>query len=99
VKSVLTVILLSVLCWLCIQAAGAMREARRWGAYVAISFGVLLLLFAGSIIHDMYHPEHQVNDEGYALLLVPFIAGIGFWWCVYLNLPRVRARFASNDSR
>ncbi len=97
-RSVFTECGLILLCWLCVQAAKALRKTRRWGAYVAIAFGVLLLLFAGSIINDMYHPERQVNDEGYVLLLVPFIAGVGLWWCVYVHLPRVRTRFASNDS-
>lgn len=99
VKPMLTIVLIGLLSWLCIRAARALRETRQWGAYVAIVFGILLLLFVGRIINDMYHPERQVNDEGYALLLTPFIAGVGLWWCVYLNLPRVRSRLASKQLR
>ena len=42
--SFLLVILMCALTWLCIRAARALREARRWGAYVAMVFGLLLLL-------------------------------------------------------
>ena len=59
---------------------------------------MLLLLFAGSILDDTYHPERQVIDEGCAMLLVPILAGAGLRWCVYVNLPCVRARFASKDA-
>jgi len=97
--SILIVIITSALTWLCIRAARALREARRWGAYVAIAFGLLLLLFTGDFIYDMYHPERQSPDEAFGILVVPFMLIVGLWWCVYLNLPHVRVRLASTQSR
>jgi hypothetical protein len=96
--SILIVAITSAFTWLCIRAARALRQARRWGAYVAMAFGLLLLLFAGDIIYDMYYPHLQVPDEGYGILLVPFMLIVGLWWCVYLNLPHVRVRWASTPS-
>ena len=68
----------------------------RWGAYVAMAFGLLLLLFTGVIVYDMYHPEKQSADEYFLILIVPFTTAVGLWWWVYLNLPHVRARLTGN---
>jgi multisubunit Na+/H+ antiporter MnhB subunit len=82
----------AALTYLCFRAAAALRNARRWAAYVAIGFGLLLLFFSADIVHDWFHPDpHQLPDEGYVIVLVPFCVTIGLWWCIYLNLPRVRA--------
>ncbi len=81
----------SALAWLCLKAGKALREARRWGAYVAMAFGLLLLLFPVLFIYDLHHPERQSVDEGYGIVLIPFMVLVGLWWCVYLNLPHVRA--------
>lgn len=97
--SFLIAIITSALTWLCIRAAQALREARRWGAYVAMAFGLLLLLFTGDFIYDMYHPERQSPDEGFGIFVVPFMLIVGLWWCVYLNLPHVRVRLAAHQGR
>jgi hypothetical protein len=97
--SLLLVLIMAALTLLCIRAAKALRNARRWGAYVAISFGLMLLLFSGAFVYDMYHPERQGPDDYFGILFVPFTLLLGLWWCVYLNLPHVRARLASSDSR
>ena len=92
----LVVIIMTALTWLCLRAAAALRDARRWGAYVAMAFGLLLLLFTASFIYDMYHPERQGPDEYFGILFVPITLLIGLWWCIYLNLPHVRAYLDSS---
>jgi hypothetical protein len=93
--SLFAVIIMSLLTWLCLKAAAALYDARRWGAYIAIVFGLLLLLFTGSFVYDVYHPERQSPDEYFLIFIVPFTLLIGLWWCIYLNLPHVRARLKS----
>jgi hypothetical protein len=85
----------SALAYLCIRAAKGLRDAQGWAAYVATGFGLLLLLFSGTFIYDVFHPERQGPDEYFLILFVPFCIAIGLWWCVYLNLPHVRAHFKS----
>jgi len=94
--SILIVIIMSALTWLCIRAAKALYDARRWRAYVAMAFGLLLLIFTASFIYDRYHPERQGPDDDFAILLMPFTLLIGLWWCIYLNLPHVRAYLNSS---
>ena len=84
-------LIMGALTWLCIKAAKALRDARRWGAYVAMVFGFFLLLIPALFTYDMYHPERQSVDEGDGMVLIPFILFVGLWWCIYLNLPHVRA--------
>lgn len=97
--SFLLAVLMCALTWLCIRAARALREARRWGAYVAMAFGLLLLLFTGDFIYDMYHPERQSPDEGFGIFIVPFMLIVGLWWCVYLNLPHVRGQLSASTQK
>jgi hypothetical protein len=87
----LTVIILTALTWISFRAAAALRDGSRWGAYVAMAFGLLLLLFTGSFVYDIYHPERQGPDDYFGILIVPFTLVVGLWWCIYLNLPHVRA--------
>jgi len=77
-------------------AARAMREAQRWSAYLTMAFGAMFLLVCFFLVFDFFrpfHPEIQAPDADYALLLVPFFFPLGAWWCIYLNLPHVRAYF------
>jgi hypothetical protein len=87
----LTVIILTALTWISFRAAAALRDGSRWGAYVAMAFGLLLLLFTGSFVYDIYHPERQGPDDYFGILIVPFTLVVGLWCCIYLNLPHVRA--------
>jgi hypothetical protein len=86
----------SALSYLCFRAAAGLRDAQRWAAYVAVAFGLLLLLFSGDVIYDYLHPERQSPDEGFVMLAVPFLVAVGLWLCVYMSLPSVRARFEKN---
>jgi len=83
------------LTYLCIRAAKGLREAQRWAAYVAMGCGLLLLWFSASGIYDWFHPERQIPDEAFGILIIPIFIAVGLWWCVYLNLPHVRAHFRS----
>jgi amino acid transporter len=85
----------AALTYLCFRAAPALNNAERWAAFVATGFGVLLLLFSGEFFYDWFHPERQSPDEDFGILIVPFCIAIGLWWCIYLNLPRVRAHLKS----
>ncbi len=80
--------------YLCFRAAAALRNARRWAAYVATGFGLLLLLFSADFFFDWFHPERQGPDEYFGILIVPFCVAVGLWWCIYLNLRRVRAHLS-----
>jgi hypothetical protein len=83
----------SALTYLCFRAAAGLYNARRWAAYVAIGFGLLLLWVSGMFIYDWFHPERQGPDEYFGILIVPIFVALGLWWCIYLNLPYVRAHF------
>ena len=89
-------LLLGALCasiaitYLLFRSSRALREGKRWAAYVAIAFGVVFLLLTSGFIYDLYHPEHASPDEGFGIFIVPALCVVGLWWCVYLNLPHVR---------
>jgi hypothetical protein len=85
----------AALTYLCFRAAAALRNAQRWAAYVATGFGLLLLLFSGDFFYDWFHPDRQSPDEYFGIFIVPFCIAAGLWWCIYLNLPRVRNHLKS----
>jgi hypothetical protein len=85
----------AALTYLCFRAAAALRNAQRWAAYVATGFGLLLLSFSGDFFYDWFHPDRQSPDEDFGILIVPFCIVVGLWWCIYLNLPRVRNHLKS----
>jgi hypothetical protein len=79
--------------YLCIKAALALWEARRWAAYVAMFFGVLFLWLSEDFFRYLLHMQRTTVDDGYVILSAPFLLAVGLWWCIYLNLPHVRAHF------
>jgi hypothetical protein len=89
---ILSVIVMSAFTWLCMRAGKALYDERRW----ELTFGLLLLLFSGDFIYDLYHPEKLGPEGGFLILFLPFTLLLGIWWCVYLNLPHVRVRLASS---
>ncbi len=99
VSSLIVSVVAGTLTYLCFRAAAALRQSRRWAAYVAMGFGLLLLLFSAVFIYDCFHPERQGLDEGFAILIVPFFIAAGLWWCIYLNLPQVRTRMKGIDPK
>jgi len=96
-------LLLGALCasvaltYLLFRSARALRQGKRWAAYVATSCGVAFLLLTGGFIYDLYHPERASPDEGFGIFVVPFLCLIALWWCVYLNLPHVRRLLSAQN--
>jgi hypothetical protein len=88
----------AALTYLCFRAAAALRLARRWAANVAIGFGLMFLWSSGDFFYDWFHPEKQSADEYFGIFVVPFCIAIGLWWCIYLNVPSVRAIIRSAGS-
>jgi magnesium-transporting ATPase (P-type) len=95
----LAIAVTTALAWLCFRAAAALRNTRQWAAYVAMAFGMLLLLFTVSFIYDLYHPERQSPDEYFVILFAPFSLLVGLWFCIYLNLPHVRTHLKNSPSK
>jgi hypothetical protein len=91
---IVILVIMSAFTWLCVRAGKALYAEQRWGAYVAMSFGLLLLLFSGDFIYDLYRAVPVSSDEGFLVLVLPMTLLLGLWWCIYLNLPHVRARLA-----
>ena len=95
----LGILLIAVLCgtlaYLCFRAAPALHDGKQWAAYLAILIGASYLGLSGNVVHDWFHPERQIPDEAFGLLLVPVLTVVGLWWCIYLNLPHVRAHMKS----
>jgi len=92
-------LLAAALTYLCWRAALALFAARRWAANVAIIWGILFLFMAGQFVFDLYHPSRQGPDEYFGLVLIPPIAIVGLWWCIYLNLPHVRRHLRRDASQ
>lgn len=87
------------LTYLCFKAASALRRARRWAAYVAIAWGLLFLALGGLWIFGLYHPHRESPDEYFDIVFVPPVIAVGVWWCVYLNLPHVKANLRPHAGR
>ena len=96
---VLTIAGAATLSFLCFRAGAALSHSRRWAAYVAIAWGLLLFCFGAQIMIDLFRPYQpgavQGEDFFEFLLAVPCLA-LGAWWCVYLCLPHVRRRLQSS---
>jgi hypothetical protein len=92
-SQLLTILGAAVLGYLCFRAGSALKQGRRWAAYVAIGWGFLLVYFGSRVMIDLFRPYQPgaVHGEDFFVFLVavPCLL-VGVWWCVYLNLPRVR---------
>jgi len=82
---------------LCIRAAGALHNARRWGAIVAIACGIVLVTFGTLTVIDLYHPARQSADEYFLFPIAPICIAVGAWWCIYLSLPHVRSTLKGSN--
>jgi hypothetical protein len=93
------IVVIAALTYLSFRAALALYNAQQWAAYMATGFGVLLLLIGGTAFYDWFHPDRMSPDADFAILVAPFCVALGLWWCVYLNLPHVKAcsRSVSSD--
>ena len=80
------------------RAASALRNEKRWAAYVALLIGLIFLLFSLCFVSDIYHPDRLGPDGGFLIFLLPFCFPTGLWWWVYLNLPHVRRRLRRLDT-
>jgi hypothetical protein len=96
---VLTIAGATTLSFLCFRAGAALSRSRKWAAYVAIAWGLLLFYFGSRIMIDLFRPYQpgavQGEDLFGFLIAVPCIA-VGAWWCVYLILPHVRSHLQSS---
>jgi hypothetical protein len=96
---VLTIAGAATLSFLCFRAGAALSRSRRWAAYVAIAWGLMLFYFGSRIMIDLFRPYQpgavQGEDLFEFLIAVPCLA-VGAWWCVYLSLPHVRSRLQSS---
>jgi hypothetical protein len=90
---------MTALTWLSLKAAAALRDARRWGAYVAMAFGLLLLLFTASFIYDVYHPERQgpTTTLGYCSCLHTARRSLGVKFQVVHSIETCEAEVAKQQ--
>ena len=58
---------------------------------MAMLLGLSYLGLGAGFFYDCFPPERQSPDEHFGILFVPVLMAVGLWWCVYLNLPHVRA--------
>ena len=97
----LTILGAAVLGYLCFRAGSALKQGRRWAAYVAIGWGFLLVYFGSRVMIDLFRPYQpgavQGEDLFEFLVAVPCLL-VGVWWCVYLNLPRVRKQIQTVEN-
>lgn len=86
-------LIFAALSYVCIRGAQALTIGWRSGANVGAFMALCLFAFSGDLVFDFFHPERQSADEYFLFILVPFFIALGMWWCIYLNLPHVRAFF------
>ena len=87
----LAAIIFAAASYMSIRGAAALYRGCRWGANVGTAMGSCLLALSALLVFDYLHPERQSADEYFLIILVPFFMALGMWWCIYLNLPHVRA--------
>lgn len=86
----------------CFYSAKGIGERQSRARYVAIAIGVLVWIFGALILLDVYLPERPGTfhgDDGFAVLLVPFLIVPGAWLFIYLNLPHVRRQFSCRQNK
>ena len=79
--------------FVCVRAATALRNGRRWGANVATVFGGFTAAVGGLIAFDFFRARGQAADEYFIYPLAPIFLLAGAWLCIYLNLPYIRSDF------
>lgn len=98
---VATIFVAAALSFLCFRAGSHLKKARRWAAYVAVGWGILLIYFGIRIIIDLFRPYQPGGVQGedfFEFLIAAPCVVIGVWWCVYLNLPHVRRRIQAREN-
>lgn len=50
--------------YLCFRAGNALKYARRWAAYVAIGWGLVLVYFGSRIMIDLFRPYQPGAVQG-----------------------------------
>jgi len=80
----------------CFRAATGLYQSRNWARYCAVGIGTFVLALGVFILEDAYLPARPGSfhgDDGFAVLMSPFMIGPGLWLAVYLNLPHVSRGF------
>ena len=85
--------------FVCLLAARALQNARRWGANVATVCGGLAVVSSGLDIFNFFHVGKQSADEYFLYPVAPILLVFGTWLCIYLNIPRVRSTFEKRHYR
>jgi hypothetical protein len=97
VSFVLYALLAAAFTFGCFYSAKGVRELRSKARYVAVAIGTLIFVFGVWILLDVYLPERPGTfhgDDGYVVLMSPFIILIGAWLLIYLSLPHVKRQFS-----
>jgi hypothetical protein len=92
----LYLLVLSAFSVACFRAASGLYQSRNWARYCAVRIGMVVISIGILILLDAYlraRPGSFHGDDGFAVLMSPFMIGPGLWLAVYLNLPHVSRGF------
>ncbi len=92
----LYLLVLSAFAVACLRVASGLYQLRTWARYSAVGIGAFVLALGMFLLLDVSLPKGSGSfhsDDGYAVLMSPFMIGPGIWLSVYLNLPHVSRRF------
>ena len=87
-----------VLCFFTFRAWRALYEERVWALWITRTWAVLLLVLGGLDLYHLQKPHAPTADEYFGIIYDPVLIIGGAVWLLYLWLPKVRARFGSEQT-